>query len=227
MHQWNILSLGSTSVKIYESTSGKTIIMPVGEIMFRKDENDPADKYFFVDGLNNNILERISTDEMVSPPFSGTLDSFLDSLAPIAGAGSPAFPDPTKADLVSGKVPVSQLPDDVRMLCFSIESDLNLTSGVKNLMIVPYDCTIVGWDLIADSVGSVVLDVWRASSTVPTAADTITGTEKPTLSSQQINSDDALTTWSTSLTIDDVLAFYVETGSTVKKLTLKLKTIKI
>jgi hypothetical protein len=57
----------------------------------------------------------------------------------------------------------------------------------------------------------------------PTVADTITGSEKPTLSSVQKNQDTNLTTWTTSINVGDILAFNVDSVATLLRVTLSLK----
>jgi hypothetical protein len=85
--------------------------------------------------------------------------------------------------------------------------------------------TITGWTLLADQPGSIVVDVWRDSyaSFPPTAADTIAGTEKPTLESVQKNQDLGLSTWTTSMAAGDILAFNVDSAATVQRVTLSIR----
>ncbi len=104
-----------------------------------------------------------------------------------------------------------------------------ITTGVKGYIVLPYNATITSWNVVADQSGSVVVDVWKDSSyTIPTGAtQSIAGTEKPTLSSQQINSDLSLSTWTTSLVVGDVIAFNVDSATTVERITLQIKVIKL
>ena len=103
-----------------------------------------------------------------------------------------------------------------------------ITTGVKGYTVLPYNAIITGWDVVADTSGSCVIDVWRGSSgTIPTVANTIAGTEKPTLAAQQINSDNNLTSWTTNLSLGDVIAFKVDSVSTVSRVNLIIKVIKI
>ena len=86
--QWHITAIGSTSIKIKEDTTNIIIVLPLGAIMFRKDETDLLGKHFFVDGMNNNILYRINSDDMVTPPFTGTLETYLEALGSTTGSSS-------------------------------------------------------------------------------------------------------------------------------------------
>lgn len=97
-----------------------------------------------------------------------------------------------------------------------------ITTGVKGYITIPYAGTITGWDIFADTSGSIVVDVWKDTyaNFPPTVADTIAGTEKPTLSSATKNQDTNLTTWTTSVTANDVIAFNVDSVSTVTRVNL-------
>ena len=101
-----------------------------------------------------------------------------------------------------------------------------ITLGNKGYATIPYSGTITGWTMIANQTGNCVIDVWKAAGTIPTGADTITGTEKPTLSSQQIASDLSLSSWTTSVTAGDVFAFYVDSASTITRVNLSIYITK-
>ncbi len=115
---------------------------------------------------------------------------------------------------------------------FGITVDGNggvISTGVKGYLTIPYNATITGWDIFGDQSGSCVIDIWKDSygNFPPTVADTITGTEKPTLSSQQKNQDNNLTTWTTGLSAGDVLAFNVSSATTVTRVNLHVKVTKL
>jgi hypothetical protein len=99
-----------------------------------------------------------------------------------------------------------------------------ITTGVKGYVRVPFNCVITGWDIVADQSGSIVVDVWKDTyaNFPPTVADTIAGSEKPTLSSATKNQDLALSTWTTNLTDGDYLGFNVDSVSTVTRVTVTL-----
>jgi len=103
-----------------------------------------------------------------------------------------------------------------------------LAPGVAGDVQIPSGFTITGWDLVADQVGSLTLDVWRDTYGVfpPTIADTITGTEKPRLTSEVKNQDLALTTWSTALAAEQWLRVNVDTAVNVTRATLTLRMVR-
>lgn len=89
---------------------------------------------------------------------------------------------------------------------------------------IPYSGTITAWRVTADASSSCVIDVWKDTyaNYPPTVADTITGSEKPTLSSSTKNEDTSLTTWTTSVTAGDYVTFSVDSCSTATKVTVAL-----
>lgn len=100
-----------------------------------------------------------------------------------------------------------------------------ITTGIKADLLVPYNCEVLGWDILGDTSGSIVVDVWKDTyaNFPPTVGDTITGTEKPTLSSAAKNQDVALSSWTTTLTRNDILRFNVDSATTVTRVTLSLR----
>ena len=99
-----------------------------------------------------------------------------------------------------------------------------ITTGVKGYIVVPNSRTITGWYVVGAPSGSIVVDVWKASASIPTVANTITGTEKPTLSSSQYNSDLSLSSWTTALVANDVIVFNVDSATTITKATIVIVT---
>jgi hypothetical protein len=98
--------------------------------------------------------------------------------------------------------------------------------GIIGYTVIPYNGTITGWNIVSDIAGSCVIDVWKANGVVPTVANTIAGTEKPTLIAQQLNSDNALTTWTIAVTSGDVIGFYLDSASTLTSVNLIITILK-
>jgi len=99
-----------------------------------------------------------------------------------------------------------------------------ITTGVKCFMRVPFDCTITEVVLLADQSGSIVIDIWKDSyaNHPPTDADSITASAPPTLSTAVKSSDSTLTGWTKSVSEGDILAFNVDSATTVTLVTLIL-----
>ncbi len=102
-----------------------------------------------------------------------------------------------------------------------------ITTGEKgHLPPLPRAMTVTGWTILGDVSGSIVVDVAKDTyANFPPAfpGDSIAGTEKPTLSSAQKNQDRTLSSWTTALAKDDILAFKVDSAATVTRVTLGLE----
>ncbi len=103
-----------------------------------------------------------------------------------------------------------------------------ITTGVKSSIQIPYSGTITGWTILADQVGSIVVDVWKDDYATypPSSLDSIAGTEKPTLSSSIKNEDNSLSTWTTSVNAGDIITFNVDSASTLTRVNLAIKITK-
>lgn len=104
-----------------------------------------------------------------------------------------------------------------------------ITTGLKGYVEWGFPATITGWTILANEVGSIVLDVWKDSylNFTPTVADTIAGSEKPTLVNAQKNQDLSLTSFSTTVAQGDIWAFNVDSVASVKKITIAFRFNKI
>jgi hypothetical protein len=97
-----------------------------------------------------------------------------------------------------------------------------ITTGTKGYVEVPYSGTITEWKIIADLSGSAVFDVWKSNAAIPTNANTITASAKPTLTTAQRATSTTLTGWTTTVSTNDVFGFEVESASTITKAVLIL-----
>lgn len=99
-----------------------------------------------------------------------------------------------------------------------------ISTGIKGYITIPFSCTVQAWYLVGDTAGDLVIDVWKKAGALPTVADTIAGTEKPTLSGTAYALDSNLTTWGTlGIAAGDVIAFNVDSAGTVQKATLSIR----
>lgn len=103
-----------------------------------------------------------------------------------------------------------------------------ITNGVKGYVPVDFSGTIIGWTLVGDQSGSMVVDVWKDTYTnyPPTVADTITASAKPTISTSLKGKSSTLTGWTTSFSAGDVFGFNIDSNSAIKFATLSLHCIK-
>lgn len=95
-----------------------------------------------------------------------------------------------------------------------------LTTGTKGYRYIEQNSIISGWQVSGNASGSIVFDVKRSGVS-------IAGTEKPTLTSQQYNSDTSLTTWTISLNAGDIIEFVIDSSATITRATLTILITKI
>lgn len=101
-----------------------------------------------------------------------------------------------------------------------------IATGSKGYREIPFACTITGWTILGKESGSCVIDVKKCTySNFPTTTS-ITGSEKPTLSSAQKNQDTNLTTWTTAISAGDILEFVVDSASTITRVNLFIQYTK-
>ena len=94
---------------------------------------------------------------------------------------------------------------------------------------VPYGCTITKVSLLADQVGSIVVDVWADiyANYPPTAGDSITAAAKPTISAGNKSEDATLAGWSTSIASGTVIRFNVNSCSGIERATILLEGVRV
>jgi hypothetical protein len=104
-----------------------------------------------------------------------------------------------------------------------------ITTGVKGYIEIPFACTINQQTTLVDQTGSIVIDIWKDTyaNYPPLVADTITAAAKPTISSGVKDQDSTLTGWTTSIAAGDILAFNVDSASTVTQCTISLQVTRV
>jgi hypothetical protein len=101
-------------------------------------------------------------------------------------------------------------------------------AGDETYVSLDFGGTIIGWTILANRVGSISIDIRRASlldweaSGVPGAAATICGSSPPALSGAAAGRAYP-TDWSTTLPQGDCLAFHVVSVATITNATLLLR----
>jgi len=100
-----------------------------------------------------------------------------------------------------------------------------ITTGQKGHLEIPFACTIKQVTMLADQAGSIVVDIWKDTyaNFPPTDADSITASAPPTISSAQKSQDSTLTGWTKSISSGDILAFNVDSCTTITRVTISLK----
>lgn len=105
-----------------------------------------------------------------------------------------------------------------------------ITTGLKptGVIVAPRDGIFNSWILLSADItpisGSIVIDIYKDTyaNYPPTAADTITGSAKPTISSDIKNTSSVLTGWTTAFNAGDILIPNVDSVSGLKAVKLLL-----
>jgi hypothetical protein len=100
-----------------------------------------------------------------------------------------------------------------------------INTGQRGHIPIDFACTIKQVTMVADVSGSIVVDIWKDTyaNFPPTDADSITASTPPTISSAQKSQDATLTGWTTAIAAGDILAFNVDSCTTIKRVTISLK----
>ena len=105
-----------------------------------------------------------------------------------------------------------------------------ITIGEKGHLEIPFACTIQAWTLIADQAGAIKIDVWRDTyaSFPPTNTKSLCNSHEPEIAaSGQKAQDTDLSDWtSVAIVAGDILAFNVDSCTTIERVTLSLKVAK-
>lgn len=104
-----------------------------------------------------------------------------------------------------------------------------IATGQHGHLEIPFNCEILGVWLLADQVGSIVVDIWMDTyaNFPPTDADSITASAPPTITTALKNEDTTLTGWFIDIVAGDILAFNVDSITTIQRVTLTLKVKKV
>jgi len=164
----------------------------------------------------------------------------LDAHIALANPHNTDFPDltDTPADYVGhgSKMAVVKATEDgldfasvVSVIDVIIDGGgAQISTGVKNDIEIPFNCTLDQVTLLADQSGSIVIDIWKDTyaNYPPTDADSITSSSPPTITTALKSKDSTLSGWTTAITDGDTLRFNVDSCTTIQKVTISLRLIK-
>lgn len=103
-----------------------------------------------------------------------------------------------------------------------------ISANTSTVRSIPFACTITKAEMLADTTGSMVVDVQvdTYGNYPPTGADSICAAAKPTISSANKASDSTLTGWTTAVAANSVMRFSVDSCSGITAATLSLTVTK-
>jgi hypothetical protein len=147
----------------------------------------------------------------------GTTTTVLHGNA--SGAGS--FGAVNLGTDVTGTLAASSLPSNTKVRSFGTTfgdtGGSALTSGSVVYFTVPYTCTISAWNATVDA-GTVTFDIWKIATgtAVPTVTNTITASALPAISTGTALHSTTLTSWTTSVSANDIVGIQLKTVATAK-----------
>jgi len=230
----NPTQTSSTQINISHLTSDSVDIdiflalLSTGDIIIIQDSND-SDNYQQWEISSSTTIIPNSYIEIPVIPYGVNTYSFPDGHPIIVATTTKGPTGPQGPQGIQGPTgPAGTTGPGSTTKTFGLVIDgggSSITSGIKGDVVIPYNMTITGWTILSDQIGDIVIDLWKDTyaNFPPTSLDTITGSEKPTLSSQTKNQDNSLSTWTTSVSSGDIIRFNVDSVSTVTRVVLTIQ----
>lgn len=107
-------------------------------------------------------------------------------------------------------------------------SGSTITTGVKGDLQIDFAGTIIGWTVLGDPTGAIVVDIWKNTyaNYPPVVGASITASAKPTITATNAKATGSPTGWVTSITAGDVLRYNVDSVTALTRVTVSLKVRK-
>lgn len=235
-----VLQYAPVKAYFYSTNADNVVIAPITAgtdrilgIVLDTPAGDNAQVEMMTSGMCHALVNgAIASGDPLYASSAGRLKSTITSSPPIAYAlEANASGDATIWVYVSPHIAVAQLQTQLLTIPFVMDNGgIALTTGLKGA-IGPFDFpfTIERWSLLGDQSGSIVVDIYKTTYTAydptthPAVADTITAAAKPTISSAKKAQSSTLTGWTTSVAVDDILAFNIDSIANLQRVTLALK----
>jgi hypothetical protein len=174
-------------------------------------------------GVNLNYTQDAASVTITPDGGNGvTIPAATSSLAGVLDAARAAAID----GLPGSYNDLTDLPDRTAFIPLLIDGGgAAIVAPVTRFIYAPFAGTITGWVVMADRSGSISIDVWKEpyGGFPPTVANSITGGNPMTLSSQTVNASiPAPASWTTQINAGDVIGFNVSSAATVQTITAQL-----
>ncbi len=135
----------------------------------------------------------------------------------------------TPAASSPGQSVAATIKPNLRSGSFGVTIDGNggvIAVGQRGYVTMPYDGTIIDWELLADVTGTCNIDVRKSTFASFPTQTTITGSAPITMSAAQKAASSTLTDWTTSFNQGDVFGFTVVSATSITRLYLSLTTLR-
>lgn len=129
-------------------------------------------------------------------------------------------------DPVSPYIATSPTNPTQTVVAFTVDGNQSVPlTGVAGDLYIPFACTITANVMQGNLPGDAQIDIWAApfvTNTPPTAADSITASDPPTLDSSVSSVDTTLTGWDVDIPAGTALRFNIVEIDTITRFTLSL-----
>lgn len=156
-----------------------------------------------------------------------------DAAAAVTAMGAKGDANPLHHDRYADAEAVDAIEADGNLPVASITFIIDgggeaITTGIKGALEIPFACTINRVTLLADQLGSIVIDIWKQAYAdyPPEVGESIVAAAPPTLSGVDDSQDSVLDGWTTAIAAGDCLKFNVDSIATCTWVTLSLKVTK-
>jgi len=193
----------------------------------------PVGTLYFV--TDESVLERNSgiVWESYSGSGGGSGTVNVDAAGALDGDGDIVTPLAVKVDGVSiginGSNELESLGGSAVVTAYHlnvVEESTNITTGIKGIINIPVNCTIIGCRILCRSNINITIDIWKTTyATYPgsqNVSESICGTPKPTIPAGTKFEDTTLTGWNTALLAGDCLSINVDAISGIRQFTFVL-----
>ena len=103
-----------------------------------------------------------------------------------------------------------------------------IATGIAGDLEIPFACSITSATIVANTTGSIVVDVWKDTyaNFPPTVADTIVSNSTLAISAATKGQDTALAGWTKTIAAGDILRFNVDSVTDIERCTVSLKVVR-
>jgi len=193
-----------------------------GQVTLAKMANLATDKLIGRDTAGNGVPESLTVGGGIEFTGGGGIQTSAFTGNVTKAAGSVA------TVIANGVVSGAMLTANGQVRCLQVVIDgggSTITTGIKGDIEVPFACTITGWTMLLDQSGSIVVDIWKDTyaNYPPVVGDSITASDKPTISATTKGQDLAPTGWTTAIAAGDTLRFNVDSITTATRAVLSIR----
>lgn len=223
----------------YVATASSTTIPTIAEVL---DAGDTLDVGQLIQGNDTSTYVTLDNGfytEYSSGPNSGSI--FLERTIDLVSSGTVSLDgivvnvnnskivNLTTASNPLDAVNLGQL-SNTQKVSFGFGADGSggtLLVGTPTYLVMDHSGTITQWDIVGNTAGTAIFDIWKSTNqTLPTVANTIVASAKPTVGSASYATSIGLTGWGVTYSAGDIYGFNIDSIAAFTKVNLSLRANK-